>query len=132
MAELEFVEHRITARLPKLGDAATIIDAPVVVRIDPLTGHSARLMTEVRQPPIPRPDLTELTADPPFCPFCAGTIEQATGTLDPAISDEGRIRRGSAVVVPNVVPYSQYPTVGLYDTQRHFIDLPDLTPPSGG
>lgn len=128
MAALDLVEHRITARLPKLGEAATVVDAPLVVRIDPLTGRSSRLMTDARLPPVPRPDLTELTADPPFCPFCAPVIEAATGTIDPAITDQGRIRRGQAVVVPNVVPYSQYPTVGLYDTERHFIDLPDLTP----
>ncbi|HHU09467.1 MAG TPA: hypothetical protein GXZ60_05560 [Intrasporangiaceae bacterium] len=128
MADLEFLEHRITARLPKLGDATTTIEAPMTVRIDPLTGRSARLMTDVKQPPIPRPDLSDLTADPPFCPFCASTIERATGLIDPAITDEGRIRRGSAVVVPNVVPYSEFPTVALYDTQRHFVDLPDLTP----
>lgn len=128
MADLELTEHRITARLPKLGDAATVVDSPLLIRVDPLTGRTSRIMVEASLPPAPRPDLSELTADPPFCPFCAATIEAATGTIDPAISDEGRIRRGRAVVVPNVVPYSQYPTVCLYDTERHFIDLPDLTP----
>lgn len=128
MTALDLVEHQITARLPRLGEATTTVDVPLVIRIDPLTGRSSRLMTESRLPPAPRPDLSELTADPPFCPFCAPTVETATGTIDPAISDEGRIRRGRAVVVPNVVPYSQYPSVALYDTERHFIDLPDLTP----
>ena len=35
MADLEFLEHRITARLPKLGDATTTIEAPMTVRIGP-------------------------------------------------------------------------------------------------
>lgn len=128
MASLDLVEHRITARLPKVGEASVTVDAPLAVRIDPLTGRSSRLMVTARQPSIPRPDLSALTADPPFCPFCAPVIETATGMIDPAFSDEGRIRRGRAVVVPNVVPYSQYPSVGLYDAERHFVDLPDLTP----
>src|SRR5690606_4590335 len=63
-----------------------------------------------------------------FCPFCADTIETATGVFDPAITAEGRIRRGSAVVVPNVMAYSEFSSVGLYDTQSHFLDLPELTP----
>lgn len=128
MSQIEFVEHQITARLPELTNPSSIIEVPLTIRIDPLTGHSARLITGAKLAPSERPDLSELTADPPFCPFCANRIESATGVFPAEITAEGRIRRGAAVVVPNVMAYSEYSSVGLYDTSQHFVDLPDLTP----
>src|SRR5699024_4964506 len=41
---------------------------------------------------------------------------------------QGRIRRGQAVIVPNVMAYSEFSAVGLYDTEHHFLDLTELTP----
>ncbi|GAA3765001.1 hypothetical protein GCM10022240_16500 [Microbacterium kribbense] len=128
MASIPFVQHDITARVPELTDPTSIIEVPLKIRVDPLTGHTSRIVSGTRLAPETRPDLTALTAAPSFCPFCAGTIETATGLLDPAITDEGRIRRGSAVIVPNVMAYSEFSSVGLYDTGSHFLDLPELTP----
>lgn len=128
MTQIDFVEHQITARLPELTNPTSIIEVPLTIRIDPLTGHSARLITGAKLAPSERPDLSELTADPPFCPFCANRIESATGVFPAQITTEGRIKRGAAVIVPNVMAYSEYSSVGLYDTQQHFVDLPDLTP----
>ena len=129
MAELAFVQHDITARVPELTDPTSIVEVPLTVRVDPLTGRTARIITGTRLAPESRPDLSELTAKPPFCPFCADRIETATGSFDPSITDEGRIRRGSAVVVPNVMAYSEFSSVGVYDTAEHFLDLPELTAP---
>lgn len=127
MAAIEFVEHEITARVPELTNPSNTIEVPLKVRVDPLTGRTSRLISGTRLAPSERPDLSELTATPPFCPFCADKIEMATGLFDPAITDEGRIRRGSAVIVPNVMAYSEYSSVGLYDTEKHFVDLDELT-----
>lgn len=128
MAAIEFVEHTISAHVPELTNPTNRIEVPLSVRVDPLTGRTSRIVTGTKLSPSERPDLSALTAKPAFCPFCADRIESATGTIDPEISSEGRIKRGSAVVVPNVMAYSEYSSVGLYDTERHFIDLPDLTP----
>lgn len=128
MAGIEFVEHTLTAHVPELGNPSNRIEVPLSVRVDPLTGRTSRIVTGTKLSPSERPDLTALTAAPPFCPFCADRLDSATGTFLPQISAAGRIRRGSAVIVPNVMAYSEYSSVGLYDTQRHFIDLPDLTP----
>lgn len=128
MAGIEFVEHTITAHVPELADPTNRIEVPLSVRVDPLTGRTSRIVTGTKLSPSERPDLGELTAKPSFCPFCADRLESATGTFAPEITDEGRIRRGSAVIVPNVMAYSEYSSVGLYDTERHFVDLPDLTP----
>ncbi|PRZ42809.1 galactose-1-phosphate uridylyltransferase [Antricoccus suffuscus] len=128
MAAIEFVKHDITARVPELTNPTSIVEVPLEVRVDPLTGHTSRIITGSKLAPQTRPDLSELTATPPFCPFCADKIEMATGSFDPSITDEGRIRRGSAAVVPNVMAYSEFSSVGLYDTESHFLDLPELTP----
>lgn len=128
MAAIGFVEHQVTARVPELGNATNTVDAPLTVRVDPLTGHTCRILHGEKLAPSTRPDLSALTAAPPFCPFCEVTLEMATGTFDRAITDEGRIRRGASAVVPNVLAYSEFSSVGLYDTTRHFVDLDELTP----
>ncbi|MEO5744691.1 MAG: hypothetical protein ABIQ53_08910 [Terracoccus sp.] len=128
MAGIEFVEHHLVAHVPELANPANNLQVPLSVRLDPLTGHTSRIVTGTKLSPSQRPDLTGLIAKPSFCPFCADRIEAATGTFPPEICIEGRIRRGSAVIVPNVMAYSEYSSVGLYDTERHFVDLPDLTP----
>jgi UDPglucose--hexose-1-phosphate uridylyltransferase len=124
---IEMIEHRITARVPELTKPTNTLEVPLSIRVDPLTGHTSRIVSGTKLSPTTRPDLSELTADPPFCPFCAGTIEQATGTFPAEVVPEGRIRRRNSVVVPNVLAYSEFSSVGLYDTTRHFLDLPDLT-----
>ena len=128
MAALSLVEHRFTADVPELGNPTNVLEVPVLVRVDPLTGHTSRVVRGEKLAADRRPDLSELTARPRFCPFCADTIERATGTLDPRVTDEGRIRRGASMVVPNVVAYSRFCSVGLYDVTRHFVDLDQLTP----
>lgn len=128
MAAITFVQHDIVARVPELTNPTSIIEVPLTVRVDPLTGHTSRIITGTKLAPETRPDLSSLTAAPAFCPFCADRIETATGTFDRSITDEGRIRRGTAVVVPNVMAYSEFSSVGLYDTASHFLDLPELTP----
>jgi galactose-1-phosphate uridylyltransferase len=79
------------------------------------------------QPPT-RPDLTELTAKPAFCPFDAEYLETATVPFPAELTAEGRIRLGRAVVVPNIMAYATHSAVGIYDPGRHFLDLDDLTP----
>ncbi|MDO5697202.1 MAG: hypothetical protein Q4G51_04415 [Dermatophilus congolensis] len=128
MAAIGFVEHQVTARVPELGNASNTVESQLTVRVDPLTGHTSRILHGERLAPTVRPDLSALTAPPPFCPFCEDKIELATGTFDASITSEGRIRRGVSAVVPNVMAYSEFSSVGLYDTTRHFVDLDGLSP----
>ena len=97
-------------------------------RRDPLTGASARILTGVKLQPTTRPDLSELTAPPAFCPFDADRLETATFPFPMEITSEGRIRCGQAVVVPNVMAYATHSAVGVYDSERHFLDLDELSP----
>ena len=97
-------------------------------RRDPLTGASARILTGVKLQPSTRPDMTELTAKPPFCPFDSEHLETATVPFPAELTTEGRIRVGRAVVVPNIMAYATHSAVGIYDPGRHFLDLDELTP----
>ena len=97
-------------------------------RRDPLTGASARILSGVKLQPPTRPDLTELTVKPAFCPFDAEYLETATVPFPAELTAEGRIRQGQAVVVPNIMAYATHGAVGIYDPSRHFLDLDDLTP----
>ena len=97
-------------------------------RRDPLTGAGARILTGVKLQPASRPDLTELTAKPAFCPFDAEHLQTATFPFPAELTTEGRIRVGQAVVVPNILAYATHSAVGIYDPGRHFLDLDDLSP----
>jgi len=97
-------------------------------RRDPLTGASARILTGVKLQPSTRPDMTELTAKPPFCPFDSEFLETATVPFPAELTTEGRIRVGRAVVVPNIMAYATHSAVGIYDSGQHFLDLDELTP----
>ena len=97
-------------------------------RRDPLTGASTRILTGVKLQPSTRPDMTELTAKPAFCPFDSEFLETATVPFPAELTTEGRIHVGRAVVVPNIIAYATHSAVGIYDPGRHFLDLDELTP----
>jgi galactose-1-phosphate uridylyltransferase len=96
-------------------------------RRDPLTGFSARILTGVKLQPPTRPDLAELTANPAFCPFDTEHLDTATFPFPSELTAEGRIRVGKAVVIPNILAYATHSAVGVYDPDRHFLDLDELT-----
>ena len=114
--------------MPDLAGGGAWIQARLRWRRDPLTGTSARILTGVKLQPPTRPDLTELTAKPAFCPFDSEHLETATVPFPAELTPEGRIRQGRAVVVPNIMAYATHSAVGIYDPGRHFLDLDDLTP----
>jgi UDPglucose--hexose-1-phosphate uridylyltransferase len=125
---ITFEERVMDAAVPDLAAGAGWMTARLRWRRDPLTGRGARILTGVKLRPATRPDLTGLTAKPPFCPFCAEHLDQATFPFPAELAPEGRIRRGQAVVVPNVMAYATHSAVGIYDPARHFLDLDQLTP----
>jgi len=125
---IEFEERDLEARVPDLAAGGTWTRVRLRWRRDPLTGASARILTGVKLQPSRRPDLTELTAKPAFCPFDIEHLQTATVPFPPELTTEGRIRLGKAVVVPNILAYATHSAVGIYDPGRHFLDLDDLTP----
>jgi UDPglucose--hexose-1-phosphate uridylyltransferase len=125
---ISFEERELEARVPDLAAGGAWTRVRLRWRQDPLTGSSTRILTGEKLQPPGRPDLTELTAKPAFCPFDSEHLEKATFPFPPELTTEGRIRVGQAVVVPNILAYATHSAVGIYDPGRHFLDLDELTP----
>jgi galactose-1-phosphate uridylyltransferase len=99
------------------------------VRWDPLTDHTARLVTGggALLPPS-QFDLARYAAETqPSCFFCGDRVEQATPKLLPAIDPDGRIRRGRALLFPNLLTYSQYSSVSIYSPDLHYLPLDQMS-----
>src|SRR5580704_8676825 len=125
---IDFEERDLEASVPDLAAGGAWTRVRLRWRRDPLTGASARILTGVKLQPESRPDLTELTAKPAFCPFDSEYLETATVPFPAELTAEGRIRVGRAVVVPNIMAYATHSAVGIYDPGRHFIDLDEMSP----
>jgi UDPglucose--hexose-1-phosphate uridylyltransferase len=102
----------------------------VEVREDPLTGHTARLLPPAGLMPPQDPDelraLGERTRA--SCPFCPERVEAVTPKLPAEIAPEGRIRRGEALLFPNLLSYARFSSVSVYSPERHVLALDELTP----
>ena len=111
---------------PDLGFAPA--RSSVEIRWDPLTGHTSRLLAGsglVAPAEFDLQGLAERTRE--TCPFCPERLERVTPMLPPAICPEGRIRRGEAVLFPNLLAYSQYSSVSIYSPGRHLLRLDEMT-----
>src|SRR5690349_2408474 len=128
VAAIEFEEHELAAQVPDLAAGGAWTRVSLRWRRDPLTGASARILTGVKLQPSSRPDMAPLIAKPAFCPFDAEHLEKATVPFPAELTAEGRIRQGAAVVVPNIMAYATHSAVGIYDPERHFLDLDEMTP----
>jgi UDPglucose--hexose-1-phosphate uridylyltransferase len=101
----------------------------VEIRRDPLTGRSCRLLPPGCFPAPKHLDLEQLARrSRESCPFCGDRIERLTPRLPPAVWPEGRIRRGQAVLFPNLVPYSRWSSVSIYSADRHLLPIGSMTP----
>lgn len=96
------------------------------VRYDPLTGDSVRLFP-FRQLGLPRHDWTPFVEQSRrgFCPFCPAVVEQVTPRFPEDFIPEGRLRRGDALLVPNLHPYEQYTGVIIMSSE-HYVPIEDL------
>ncbi len=103
----------------------------VEVRVDPLTGHAARLLSGKGLMPPNEYDLAALAeATRTTCPFCSERLEARTPRLSPAIwpEPEGRIRVGEAVLFPNLTAYAKWSVVSVFSPYRHLLPLGEMTP----
>jgi UDPglucose--hexose-1-phosphate uridylyltransferase len=102
----------------------------VEVRWDPLLGYSARLLTGGRLLPPSDFDLEAFgrqTAE--GCFFCTPRLEAVTPRFPAELAPEGRLRRGEAVLFPNIQPYSLYSSVSVYSPDLHYLPLDRVTGP---
>lgn len=126
---MELRREQTTAELLDPRQGFERVRLPLEVRWDPLTGQSCRLLPEGSLPPPEQQDLEMLAEKTrPACPFCAERIETVTPRFPPEVVPESRIRRGEAVLFPNLVPYAKWSSVSVYSPERHLLRLDELTP----
>ncbi len=98
------------------------------VRVDPLTGHTSRILPDRELMPANDFDLAAFAAEnQPRCPFCPGRIEELTPKLPPAIEPAGRIVCGEAVLFPNLHAYASHSCVSVYSPRLHYLPLGEMT-----
>ena len=105
-----------------------VIRTPVDVRVDPLTGHSSRILPNRGLMPANDFDLEAFARESqPRCPFCPERIDHVTPKLPPAIHGGGRIVHGEAVLFPNLHAYSSHSCVSVYSPRLHYLPLAQMT-----
>lgn len=126
---MELRRELVTTEIVEPGSGNRLRRLPLEIRWDPLTGASSRILPPGSVPPPELHDLGELAAATrASCPFCPERIEDATPRFPAAVVPEGRIRRGDAVLFPNLVPYAKWSCVSVYSPERHSLALDELTP----
>jgi len=60
-----------------------------------------------------------------FCPFCPEVMEKVTPKFIGNISEDGRIRIGDAVAIPNLNPYEKYAAVVIMSS-NHYIPMEEI------
>jgi UDPglucose--hexose-1-phosphate uridylyltransferase len=109
-------------------DTAELTRTRIEVRVDPLTGHTSRILPNRGLMPPNDFDLEAFAREnQPRCPFCPDRIEQLTPRLPPAIDTDGRIARGEAVLFPNLHSYSSHSCVSVYSPRLHYLPLGHIT-----
>jgi UDPglucose--hexose-1-phosphate uridylyltransferase len=103
------------------------IERKTEIRFDPLTGESSRLIFDPGLN-IPRPDYTEAGEETggKNCPFCSENSLKLTPLFKRGITEQGRISQGSAVVFPNLFPYSKHNGVVIF-SDHHYVRLEEFT-----
>jgi galactose-1-phosphate uridylyltransferase len=101
-------------------------------RWDPLTGQGCRLLPLLPLlnlfPPA-EGDLTSMvTRAAGSCPFCPERVEVVTPRFPEAMIAAGRLRRGEALLFPNLHPYARYSSVAVFSPRRHLLPLTEMTP----
>ena len=124
---MEFKRHILTAEMLEPG-TERVVRTSVDVRVDPLTGHSCRILPERGLMPANDFDLAAFAREnQPRCPFCPERIDSLTPKLPAAIHPDGRIARGEAILFPNLHAYSSHSAVSVYSPRLHYLPLEDTT-----
>ncbi len=124
---MDLTRQLMTAEMVQPG-TGTVIRTSIDVRVDPLTGHSSRILPNRGLMPANDFDLAALAHESQErCPFCPDRIGELTPLLPPTIHPDGRIVHGEAVLFPNLHAYSSHSCVSVYSPRRHYLPLADMT-----
>lgn len=102
-------------------------EIPLEIRFDPLTGQTGRVFDLPYRTP-ERPDLSELIqySKEIFCPFCPDVLEESTPLFPEELVPGGRVVKGEASLIPNLLPLDKYAGVSVL-SHAHYIAIEDLT-----
>jgi UDPglucose--hexose-1-phosphate uridylyltransferase len=124
---MQLERRRLVAEMvsPESGE---LIRTEIDVRVDPLTGHTSRILPNRGLMPPNDSDLEAFAAEnQERCPFCPDRIDRLTPKLPPAIDPDGRITEGEAVLFPNLHAYSSHSCVSVYSPRLHYLPLGRIT-----
>jgi UDPglucose--hexose-1-phosphate uridylyltransferase len=124
---MELERRRLVAEMvsPESGE---LIRTEIDVRVDPLTGHTSRILPNRGLMPPNDFDLQAFAREnQERCPFCPDRIVGLTPKLPRAIHPEGRITEGEAVLFPNLHAYSSHSCVSVYSPRLHYLPLGRIT-----
>jgi UDPglucose--hexose-1-phosphate uridylyltransferase len=122
------LERRLLIAEMVAPDTGEIARTPIEIRVDPLTGHTSRILPNRGLMPTNDFDLEAFAREnQPGCPFCPERIETHTPRLPPAIHPDGRITHGEAVLFPNLHAYSSHSCVSVYSPRLHYLSLDQIT-----
>lgn len=123
---IHFARHQKLARYldPRTDFQETAIACEI--RRDPLTGRSGRVAHGLGFTIRPLDIAPLIAASQPSCPFCPERIFTVTPKFPTEIGPEGRLRRGEAVIFPNLVPYDEHSAVTAI-CQAHYVPLDQFT-----
>jgi UDPglucose--hexose-1-phosphate uridylyltransferase len=123
---IELERHVLTAVM--LGPDGAEVKTAVEARVDPLTGHTSRILPDRGLMPPSDFDLEAFARETePSCPFCGDRLERLTPRLPPGLFPEGRIVCGEAVLFPNLHAYSSHSSVSVYSPRLHYLPLERIT-----
>jgi len=100
---------------------------PSEIRIDPLTGRSARIchFMELKWK---KPDFEKLVAGTQeYCPFCPDKVMKVTPLFPEEIVPEGRMVSEDMVLFPNIAPYDSLGAVATLGS-RHYMPMTEIKP----
>ena len=119
MALLTLEKELIEAKLRSPRSHFAIDLQPIEYRRDPLTGMRSRInkrrAERMRQAAMRTDTVSRVAgARETDCAFCPENIERMTPRFPSQFIPEGRIRTGSAVLFPNLYPFSEYHSVSVF------------------
>ena len=102
------------------------IEAPIEIRVNPITGRTSRIAfsrTGEREAATDSfPDPPPFAGDTAYCPFCSINLPAKTPQFLKTHEKPGRLIRGASVLFPNLFPYGAHSAVSLFD-DRHFVEI---------
>ena len=124
---VEYTVRKKVARIHDPRKGFELADIESEVRVDPLTGETARIC-HFAFPPRQVPDLAALAeATRASCPFCPERVEAVTPRYPDALVAGGRGARGEALLFPNLFPYDDVSAI-VSMQREHFAPMDRLRP----